>query len=161
MKIANDCVVAIQYQLSNDAGEEIDASGPGAPLVYLHGAGNIIPGLEDALTGKTAGEAIEVIVDPEAGYGPRLNELIQTLQPELFQGVDEVKPGMEFRAQGPHGETQRILVTGVSAAGIEVDANHPLAGETLHFAVTIESVRAATAEELEHGHVHDGHSHAH
>jgi len=154
MQIAQQCVVSIHYTLSNEEGVELDSSAGGEPLVYLHGAGNIIPGLENALAGHSAGDQIEVTVGPAEGYGEHDPALVQTVPREAFQGVEEVLPGMRFQASDEHGNVQRIVVVAVSDEGVSVDANHPLAGQTLCFAVTVESVRAATPEEIEHGHPH-------
>ncbi|MBI4692998.1 MAG: peptidylprolyl isomerase [Gammaproteobacteria bacterium] len=160
MKIDAKRVVSIHYQLTNDAGETLDASSEGEPLVYLHGAQNLIPGLEAALDGRGVGDSFKVSVQPEDAYGPRREELVRTLSRDMFKGVDSIEPGMQFQAQGPHGQMQRLVVTAVSDDGVEVDANHPLAGEVLHFEVTIAEVREATDQELSHGHVHaDGHDH--
>lgn len=156
MQIDARCVVSIHYQLTNDAGDALDASAEGEPLVYLHGAQNLIPGLEAALQGRAAGDSFKVSVQPEDAYGPYRAELVRTLARDLFKGVDVIEPGMQFQAQSPEGEMQRLVVIAVGDEGIEVDANHPLAGEVLHFDVTIAEVRAATPQELSHGHVHGG-----
>lgn len=158
--IGNNCVVSIHYTLTDDAGNLLDSSINSEPLYYLHGADNLIPGLENELTGKAAGAAFKVSVPPEQGYGTYREELLQTVPLDLFKGVDEVKPGMQFETQGPDGP-ELIMVTAVSSVDVTVDGNHPLAGKTLHFDVTVESVRDATAEELDHGHPHDGHNHHH
>lgn len=154
MKIAANSVVAIDYTLTDDSKTQLDSSAGGEPLRYLHGARNIIPGLENALTGKSAGDELQVTVQPEDGYGPVDPELIQDAPLSAFQGVDDVKPGMQFQAQGPDGQSRVITVREVHEDSVSIDGNHPLAGRVLHFAVKIADVRAATAEEIEHGHVH-------
>lgn len=154
MNIANGCVVAFHYTLTDDAGAEIDSSKGGEPLAYLHGHGGIIPGLEKELEGKTAGDAMQVTVQPEEGYGAVNEELVQAVPREAFQGVDQIEPGMQFQAQGAGGQVQLVVVTAVDDETVTVDGNHPLAGKVLNFDVAIDSVREASEEELEHGHVH-------
>ncbi|WP_440997510.1 FKBP-type peptidyl-prolyl cis-trans isomerase [Arhodomonas sp. SL1] len=155
MQIAKDKVVAIDYTLKGDDGEVLDASPEGQPLNYLHGAGNIIPGLENALEGKATGDDVSVTVEPEEAYGERDDRLQQEVPMEMFQGVDQVEPGMRFQAQTQAG-TQIVTVASVDGETVTVDANHPLAGQTLNFEVKVADVREATEEELEHGHVHEG-----
>jgi FKBP-type peptidyl-prolyl cis-trans isomerase SlyD len=124
------------------------------PLPYLHGANNIVPGLEKALTDQEAGAKLDVTVPCEDGYGPVHPEAIATLPHEAFQGVEDIQPGMQFQAQGPEGQVQVILVKEVTDEGVVVDGNHPLAGQTLHFSIEVGEVREATAEEIEQGHPH-------
>jgi len=157
--IGKNAVVSINYTLTNDAGEVMDTSEGREPLTYLHGANNLIPGLEKEMEGKTTGQNFKVTIPPAEAYGESNPELIQTLSKEMFKGVDKVEPGMGFTAQGPQGE-QHIVVTAVDGDQVTIDANHPMAGKTLHFAVEIVNVRDASEEEIEHGHVHDG-SHDH
>lgn len=154
VKIAENCVVAIDYTLKDNEQNELDSSSGREPLRYLHGAQNIIPGLEKALTGKAAGDELQVTVQPEEAYGPINPDLIQKAPLSAFEGVEEVKPGMQFQAEGPSGQTQIITVREVHDDGVAIDANHPLAGQVLHFDVRIQDVREATEEEVEHGHVH-------
>ena len=154
MNIEDKRVVSIHYKLTDNGGKEIDSSTGGEPLAYLHGADNIVPGLERELTGKSAGDRVEVTVAPEDGYGPVQDELVQTLERAVFQGVDEIEPGMQFEAKSPDGHARVVTVKKVGDDGVTVDANHPLAGVTLNFDVTVESVREATEEELAHGHAH-------
>jgi len=153
MVIADQKVVSIHYRLSNDDGQIIQESASGAPLSYVHGAGNIIPGLESALSGKTAGDKLNVSVDPEQGYGARNDALIQELPRDVFEGVEDIQEGMQLQAHSEQG-TQVITVTKVDGERVTVDGNHPLAGQTLNFEVEVDSVRDATAEEIAHGHVH-------
>jgi len=153
--IGKNAVVSINYTLTNDAGEVMDTSEGREPLTYLHGANNLIPGLEKEMEGQTSGQSFKVTIPPAEAYGESNPELIQTLSKDMFKGVDKVEPGMGFTAQGPQGE-QHIVVTAVDGDQVTIDANHPMAGKTLHFAVEIVSVRDASAEEVEHGHVHDG-----
>ena len=161
MIIANDCVVAFHYTLTDDNGTVIDSSKGQDPLTYLHGHGGIIPGLENELTGKTIGDAMKVVVQPADGYGELNPELIQPVPRAAFQGVDQIEVGMQFPAQGAGGQMQTVVVKEVDDENVTVDANHPLAGQVLNFDVSIEAVRAASEEELSHGHVHGvgGHQH--
>ncbi|MFT5888629.1 MAG: FKBP-type peptidyl-prolyl cis-trans isomerase SlyD [Zhongshania sp.] len=161
MNIANNCVVAFHYTLTDDAGTEIDSSKGQEPLAYLHGQGGIIPGLERELTGKTIGDAMKVTVQPADGYGELNPELIQPVPREAFQGVDQIDVGMQFQAEGQGGQMQMVVVKEVTDETVTVDANHPLAGQVLHFDVSIAEVREASEEELEHGHVHGAGGHQH
>ena len=160
MEIADQRVVVIHYTLTNDQGEVLDSSRGGEPLAYLHGNGNIITGLEKGLLGKKAGDALKVDVSPAEGYGEQNDELIQQVPRRAFQGVKDIQVGMSFQAQGPAGP-MRVTVTRVAGDMVTVDGNHPLAGENLHFDVEVVEVRAATAEEMSHGHVHGPGGHHH
>ncbi len=160
MKISQDKVVVMHYTLRNDAGVVLDSSAGGEPLAYLQGNGNIIPGLESALEGRTAGEKLSVSIQPADGYGVREEKLVQAVPRAAFKGVDQIAPGMQFHAQGPEG-ARLVTVTKVDKDTVTVDANHPLAGQTLHFEVEIAEVREASSEELEHGHVHGAGGHHH
>jgi FKBP-type peptidyl-prolyl cis-trans isomerase SlyD len=160
MQITANCVVSMHYTLKNDAGGVIDSSSGGEPLAYLHGAGNIVPGLEKALEGKQAGDQLSVKVAPEEGYGVRDEALVQQVPRRAFQGVRDIKPGMRFNAQSAQGPMQ-VTVTGVQGDLVTIDGNHDLAGQTLNFEVEVTSVREATAEELMHGHVHGPGGHHH
>lgn len=163
MQIADDTVVSLEYKLTDSEGEELDSSEDG-PLVYLHGHGNIVPGLESALTGKTAGEALKVVVKPADGYGERAGgKPIRLSRKELPPGL-EPEEGMGLGAQGADGRDVTLFVTKVTKDAVTLSLDHPLAGVTLHFDVKILEVRAATEEELSHGHAHgdgDGHHHDH
>ncbi len=152
--IGDNLVVSMNYTLTNDAGEVIDSSAGGEPLNYLHGAGNIIPGLENALTGKVQGDKLNVRVEPAEGYGESNPDMIQAVPRAAFQGVESIEPGMEFQAAGPDGHSQVIKVKEVNGDEITIDANHPLAGEVLNFEVEIVGIRDASEEEIAHGHVH-------
>lgn len=152
MNISDKCVVTFHYTLTNSDGEKMDSSAGRDPMKYLHGANNIVPGLEKELGGKSAGDTLKVEVQPEEGYGQVNPQMIQAVPRSAFEGVDDIKPGMQFQAQGPGGEAQHITVKDVSDDEITVDGNHPLAGQVLHFDVTIEDVREASEEELTHGH---------
>lgn len=153
MQIALHKVVYIHYTLKNVAGELIDKSETDEPLAYIHGLGNIIPGLESALMGRVAGDTLRVEVAPEDAYGAHDDELVQDVPRGAFEGVDSIEPGMRFQAESEQGP-RVITVTAVAVDTITVDGNHPLAGEVLVFDVEVERVRDASAEELDHGHVH-------
>ena len=153
MEIANQKVVSIHYTLKNDDGEVLDTSEGQEPLNYLHGASNIIPGLENALTGKAMGDQLNVVVSPEEGYGEVIDELVQTVPRDSFQGVDAIEVGMRFQAETEGGPVS-VVVTAVEDDVVVVDRNHPLAGQQLHFDVTVADVREASEEEISHGHVH-------
>lgn len=160
MQITENVVALIEYTLTDDSGEVLDSSVGGEPLGYLHGAGNIIPGLENALEGKKVGDTFKVTIAPADAYGEKNEGLLQEVPREMFQGVDEIEVGMQFHAQTDHG-MQVITVAKVDANTVTVDGNHPLAGQTLHFDVKVIDVRAATQEELDHGHVHGHGGHHH
>ncbi|AOM00543.1 peptidylprolyl isomerase [Cobetia marina] len=153
MQIAQNAVVSFHYTLTNNEGEVLDSSEGREPLAYIHGAGNIVPGLEKELDGKTSGDKLKVAVSPEEGYGDVQEALVQEVPREAFQGVEEIEAGMQFQAQTQGGPLM-VTVTKVEGDTVTVDGNHPLAGETLNFDVEITNVREASAEELEHGHVH-------
>lgn len=160
MQISQNTVATLDYRLTNDAGEELDSSAGHGPLAYLHGHGNIIPGLEQALEGRTAGDSFKVSIEPAMAYGEKNPALTQTLPSSMFGGVDQIAVGMQFHAQTDHG-IEVVTVTSVEGDQVTIDGNHPLAGQTLHFDVTIREVREAQAEEIEHGHVHGEHGHHH
>ncbi|MGC3981112.1 MAG: peptidylprolyl isomerase [Steroidobacteraceae bacterium] len=160
MQIAKNTAVQIHYTLKNDAGEVLDSSEGSEPLAYLQGNGNLIPGLEKALEGKSAGDAVNVSIPPAEGYGVHDASLIQEVPRSAFEGIPKVEVGMQFHADSNHGP-RTVTVTKVAADTITVDGNHPLADQTLHFAVKIIEVRAATKEELSHGHVHGPGGHHH
>jgi FKBP-type peptidyl-prolyl cis-trans isomerase SlyD len=152
--IGDNLVVSIHYTLTNDAGEVIDSSEGAEPLCYLHGAGNIIPGLERALVGKTAGATMQVSIAPEEGYGEPQADLVQQVHVSAFEGVDAIEPGMAFQAQDAEGNARRIVVRSVDGDQVLIDGNHPLAGVQLNFDVQVVDVRDATPDEIAHGHVH-------
>lgn len=154
MQIAENKVATIHYTLTDNDGQTLDSSSGGDPLAYLHGAGNIIPGLEKALEGKVEGDTVSVTVEPGEGYGERNEDLVQSVPRAAFEGVDNVEAGMQFEAQSPDGNVVRVTVTEVGDDQVTVDANHPLAGQTLNFDVEVAEVREASEEEKGHGHVH-------
>ena len=161
MTIATNKAVSIEHTLTNDAGEVIDSSAGGAPLVYLQGAGNIIPGLEKALDGKAVGEELTVTVEPEDAYGEYSAELVSALSASMFEGVDQLEVGMQFHASAPDGQMQIVTIRDLDGDDVTVDGNHPLAGQRLTFQVKVVAVRDASEEEVAHGHVHGEGGHQH
>lgn len=161
MLVADHCVVTLSYTLRDDAGTVLDQADGREPFAYLHGVQGIIPGLERALTGASAGESHTVTIAPADAYGVRNDDLIQVVGRDQFDTQTPLNVGMEFHAQDAHGHVQTVRVVAVEGEDVTVDANHPLAGVTLHFEVNILNVRAATTEELTHRHVHGAGGHAH
>jgi FKBP-type peptidyl-prolyl cis-trans isomerase SlyD len=160
MSIARDSVVSIHYTLRDDAGDLIDSSAEGEPLAYLHGHGNIVPGLERELEGKSAGDKLSVKVSPAEGYGEYEEQLVQKIPRRSLRGIANVRVGMQLHAQTAHG-TRVVTVTQIVGDMITIDGNHPLAGKALSFDVEVTEVRQATEEELTHGHVHGPGGHHH
>jgi FKBP-type peptidyl-prolyl cis-trans isomerase SlyD len=160
MQVSAHKVVHIHYTLTDEAGAVLDSSEGQEPLAYIHGLGNIIPGLENALVGKAAGDKVQVTIPPEEAYGPRDEGMIQTVPIEAFHGVDEILPGMQFHTETPDG-VQMVTVLKVEGEEVILDGNHPMSGLTLNFDVEVKEVRDATAEELSHGHVHGAGGHHH
>jgi FKBP-type peptidyl-prolyl cis-trans isomerase SlyD len=160
MKATAGMVVTMHYTLTDDRGEVLDSSRGSEPLAYLHGASNIIPGLERALEGTAAGHKANVTVAPAEGYGEKNPEAVFEAPREHFPPDLELKPGVRVSADGPNGPIS-FLVVSVNDQTATLDGNHPLAGQTLHFDVEIVNVRAATEEEKEHGHVHGEGGHHH
>jgi FKBP-type peptidyl-prolyl cis-trans isomerase SlyD len=156
MVISKNKVAAIHYTLRDNEGTVIDSSEGRDPLHYLHGAGNLIPGMEEGLEGKTQGEKLTLQIEPEKGYGEKDETLIQKVPRSAF-GEQEVKPGMRFSTN----QGGVVTVTEVGLDTITVDGNHPLAGVPLNFAVEVVEVRNATEEEITHGHVHGENGHQH
>ncbi len=154
MKVGKGSVVSLDYRLHLGDGVVIDASAPGDPLTYLHGEGQIVPGLEKALEGLDAGEERQVVVPPEDAYGASDPRGIQEVPRSAFPAEVQLRAGMELTAQGPDGEAVPFVVREVGLESVSIDMNHPLAGKTLHFDVVVREVREATPDELEHGHSH-------
>ena len=160
MQIGERTVATFHYTLTDAAGKVIDSSDGRAPLSYLHGAGNIVPGLEKEMSGKKQGDTFNVVVAPEEGYGMPNPMMIQVVPREAFQGVETLEVGMEFQAQTPQGPMS-VAIAKIEGDEVTVDGNHPLAGQTLHFAIEVTDVRDASLEELTHGHVHGPGGHHH
>lgn len=160
MQIGERCVAYFHYTLTGEDGQQIESSRDSQPMAYLHGKGNIIPGLEKALDGKSVGESLTVEVPPSDAYGERIDALVQAVPRSAFGGISDLQPGMRFQAETQQGPVP-VVVTAVGDEEVTVDGNHPLAGQTLTFDVEITDVREASVEEVLHGHVHGvgGHEH--
>ena len=156
-KIGPDCVVQFNYTLKGDDGEVIDSSEGGEGLSYLHGKGQIVQGLENALEGKVIGDEVKVSVSPVEGYGEHEPEKVFTVPREQFDFEPEA--GTIVQAQGPDDQVIPLQIIKVEEDGVTLDGNHPLAGQSLNFEVKVTAIREATEEELAHGHSHDGHHH--
>jgi FKBP-type peptidyl-prolyl cis-trans isomerase SlyD len=154
MKVSKDCVVSLEYRLHLGDGKTVDESAPGEPLSYLHGRGQIVPGLEGALEGLSAGDAKQVVVAPAQGYGEHDARGLQVVARSMLPPGAELKVGMTLQAQTEGGDIIPITIRELRGDSVVVDLNHPLAGKTLHFDIKVSEVRQATAEELEHGHAH-------
>ncbi|WP_257454027.1 FKBP-type peptidyl-prolyl cis-trans isomerase [Archangium lipolyticum] len=154
MKVSKDSVVSLEYRLHLGDGKVVDESEPGQPLSYLHGRGQIVPGLEGQLEGMGSGESKKVVVAPSQGYGEHDPRGLQTVPRDMFPPNAQLQPGMTISAQTEGGDVIPITIRELKGDQVVVDLNHPLAGKTLHFDVTVREVRQATTEELEHGHAH-------
>lgn len=161
MDIRNDSVVTIAYTLTDDGGNIIDSSQGQGDFAYLHGHENIVPGLEEALEGKSAGDRVSAAVEPEKAYGPRNEELVFSVPRSRMPDEVDLEVGMEFRAQSQDGQEMIVSVVGIEDDSVTLDGNHPLAGQRLNFEVDVKDVRAATPEEIDHGHVHGPGGHHH
>lgn len=156
MPIADNDVVTIHYTLKDEADKVIDSSTGGEPLAYLHGHGNIVPGLERELSGRSVGDRLQVRVPAAEGYGEYDRALVQKVPRRALQGIANLRVGLRLQA----GQ-QAVTVTHLAGDMVTLDGNHPLAGQNLHFEVEITAVRPATEEELAHGHVHGDGGHRH
>jgi FKBP-type peptidyl-prolyl cis-trans isomerase SlyD len=154
MKVAQQRVVAIHYTLTDERGQKLDSSRDNEPLTYLHGAHGLIPGLEKQLEGREAGDKFAATVPPEEAYGPKDPELIQDVPLTMLQGIDNLHVGMALQSKSADGRVQTLRVEAIGEDTATLDANHPLAGEVLHFEISVEDVRDASPEERVHGHVH-------
>jgi FKBP-type peptidyl-prolyl cis-trans isomerase SlyD len=160
VEITADRVVTLHYTLKDDSGTVLDSSAGGEPLAYIQGHGNLVSGLEKALEGKEEGSTLQVVVTPAEGYGTHDAALIQRVPKRSLQGAGPVQKGMQFQAR-TDGGMRLFTVTALIGDMVTLDGNHPLADKTLHFDVEILNVREASAEELEHGHVHGAGGHHH
>lgn len=156
MVVEKDKVITIDYTLKDSDGQTIDSSEESEPLVYLHGNDNLIPGLEKQLEGKKEGDKLSCVVHPGEAYGEYDENLVFTVKKSSFADPSKIEEGMQFEAHGEDG-ARVVTVVAVKGDDVTVDANHPLAGEDLHFKVSVVEIREATPEELSHGHVHEGH----
>lgn len=155
LTVEENRVVTFEYTLTNDGGDVIDSSANHAPLAYIHGSGQIIPGLEAELLGKQVGDKFNAVIDPENAYGIRHDELVKVIEKEQLAHLPNLQEGMQLQAHDGNG-MQILTVVGINDKEVTLDANHPLAGETLHFDVEVIGIREATAEELEFGLNHGG-----
>jgi FKBP-type peptidyl-prolyl cis-trans isomerase SlyD len=160
MQIADRTVASFHYTLTSPQGEVIDSSREREPLPYLHGVGQIVPGLEKAMAGRSVGDTFQVVVPASEGYGESNPEMMQSVPRSAFPEDVEIAPGMQFEAQGPMGPVT-VVVKSADAETVTIDANHPLAGTPLHFDIEIVEVREASVEEVLHGHVHGAGGHHH
>lgn len=156
MQITKHTVAAIHYTLTDNEGNVLDSSAGRDPLHYIQGIGNLIPGMEEGLEGKTKGEKFNIKVSPEKGYGVKSEDLLQQVPISSF-GDQPVEVGMQFQTN----QGSVVTVTKIGLDSITVDANHPLAGVELNFDVEVMEIRIATEEELAHGHVHGPGGHHH
>ena len=153
MNIEDKKVVSFHYTLRDEHGELLESSREGDPMTYLHGAGNIIPGLEKALVGKVAGDQFEASVEPAEAYGERDENGVQRISAKHFKQAGRLEPGQVVALQTRQGP-RRVTVMKVGRFNVDIDTNHPMAGLSLTFDVEVTDVRDATAEEVTHGHVH-------
>jgi FKBP-type peptidyl-prolyl cis-trans isomerase SlyD len=160
LNINKDLVVRFHYTLKDEAGETLDSSEDAEPMTYLHGHGGLLPGLEDALAGKTAGDKLDVTLSPEKAFGERVADAEQRIPVKHLVGAKKWKPGMTAVVHTQHGHRQ-VTVLKVGQTMATVDTNHPLAGKTLTFTGEVVDVREATPEELSHGHAHGPGGHHH
>ena len=156
-----DTVVSMHFTLTLDDGKRVDSSEGSEPLEYLHGHGNVVPGLEEEMTGRSVGDSFTVQVPAEHGYGEKDPEAIQNVPRSSFPDDLELNPGVKLVAEDEHGQAVPMTVVEVVGDEVTVDMNHPLAGKDLTFAIEVVGVRAATQEEIRHGHAHGpgGHNH--
>jgi len=165
MNISKNKIASLAYTLKNDDGEILDTADENNPFLYMHGTGGIIKGLENALNEKTVNDSFSLIVAPEDAYGERDDKLTESVPRDMFEGIpdEEMVTGAQFHAQTGQG-TQVITIADIDGDTVKIDANHPLAGETLHFDVEVLDIRDATEEEIAHGHPHApggcGHDHS-
>jgi len=160
MQIKEKAVAYLEFVLKDEAGEVLDSSKDHGPVAYIHGMGNLVSGLEAALLGKGAGDTIDVTLQPEEAYGIYNEDIVQEVPRSVLDGVDDLEVGMELVADTPDGQ-QVVYVKELTDETVTIDGNHPLAGEVLNFHVDVLSVREASPEEIDHGHVHGEHGHQH
>lgn len=160
MKVEQNKVVSLNYTLKNSEGLLIDTSEGREPLVYLHGVGGLIPGLESELEGLEANAKVDVVIKPEDAYGTRRDDLMHVVSKDGFQGDEEMQVGMQVQLDTENGPMVAMIAK-IEDKEVTLDLNHPLADMTLHFNVEVLDVREATADEISHGHAHGpgGHNH--
>ena len=160
MQISKDCVVQFKYVIKDLAGKEVESSGDEAPVAYLHGHNGMMPGIEKALEGKQAGDKVAVELAASETFGEKLDDNEQRVSIKHLMGADKWKAGMTALVNTEHGQRQ-VTVIKVGKFMATVDINHPLAGQTLAFELEVTNVRAASKEEIEHGHAHGEGGHHH
>ncbi|MCB9682330.1 MAG: peptidylprolyl isomerase [Alphaproteobacteria bacterium] len=153
-------VVLFHYVLKDDGGQVLDAS-DADPMIYLHGYGNIVPGLERQLLGKSVGDELHAVVPPEEAYGVRREGATESVHRSAFPSDMQLEVGMPLRAEGSDGQSMVLWIDKIEGARVHVTSNHPLAGATLHFDVKVVGIRESTPEEVAHGHAHGPHGHGH
>lgn len=153
MPIAKDSVVSIDFTLTDDKGTEIDSTTGQDPLVYLHGQGSLLPAIEQALEGKSVGDSVSLTLEPELAYGTRDESQVNLMPLSELPEDEEIVVGMQFHAEEEDGP-RLVTISKIDGDQVTVDGNHPLAGQTLSFEIEVADIRAATADELTHGHVH-------
>lgn len=156
MIVSKNMVVTIDYTVTDTEGAELDSSRDSAPFSFMQGTGSVVPGLEAALEGRRPEDHFQVTIQPKDGYGERDEDLVFSIPKERLAEIEDLEVGSHFHVRKDSGEVMMLTVTGIKDGVVTVDGNHPLAGSTLHFDVTVKDVRAATGEELEHGHAHGG-----
>ncbi len=160
MIVQDNMVVTIAYTLKDADGDIIDSSEEHGDFPYLHGFENIVPGLEKALAGHKVGDTVHATVQPEEGYGKRDESLVITVPRSQMPDDEELELGMEFHAEDKDGGVQHVTIVDLTESEVTLDGNHELADQVLNFTVTINGIREAQPEEIDHGHVHiDGHHH--
>jgi len=159
LTINDKMVVSLDYTARFDDGEMLDSSAEHGPLQYIHGTNMIIPGLEQELTGMCKDEARQIVVPPARAYGELIDVEPEWFPISIFPDDVNLAPGLAFQAEDGEGDIMTLYVQEVEADRVLVSYNHPLAGQTLHFEVTVVDVRPATTDELAHGHVHSGTHH--
>lgn len=160
MEVAAKRVVSIHYKVTDSQGNPVDATPPDSPMSYLHGAHNVIPGVERALEGKQAGDHVTANIEAAQGYGERNPELMQRIPAKRLKGAGKLQRGMRLRVNTSQGERQ-VTIVKVGRFTVDIDGNHPLAGLDLIFEIDVADVREATDEELQHGHAHGPGGHHH
>ncbi|MDA3809324.1 MAG: peptidylprolyl isomerase [Spirochaetaceae bacterium] len=159
LKIQDNLVVTINYKLTDDEGIVLDSSEGDEPMAYIHGTDSLVPGLEKAMYDKSIGDSLKVRVESADGYGEILPDLVQEMDRKDFKDMEPIEVGMEFHSQDENGEILQIEIKKIENDKVTIDANHPFAGMNLNFEIDIVDIREASEEELDHGHVHDGHHH--
>jgi len=154
VKIEKKCIVSIHFTLSNAAGEKLDTTEGGEASSYMHGVGNLLPVVENALEGKQAGDNLQVTVQPEDGFGETKPELTRMIPVSTFEGVKNLQPGMRLDAKDPDGHIQPVIIEAITKDGVIINGNHPLSGQVLKFDISVEAVREATEEEIAQCDIH-------